>query len=165
MLSRAISGTRAVSARSGADNLGVNAVQNQIGQSREKYHGKAAARARYENAEKAVYTLSPRAVGDLLIRRSFGDAAAVRKAVFGQAQYRGAAVRARARDISKATVRARASRNIGGAVPIANGPNGGAVGHRRPRGIRRAYKRERTLSPCESGGGIYGADSKIRKAR
>lgn len=100
----------------GADSLGVNAVQNQIGQSREKYHGKAAARARYGNAEEEVYTLSPRAVGDLLIKRSFGDAAAVRKAVFGQARYRGAAVRARAQDISKAAVRTRTSRDIGGAV-------------------------------------------------
>ena len=54
--------------------------------------------------------------GDLSVKRSFGDAAAVRKAVFGQARYRGAAVRARAQDISKAAVRTRTSRDIGGAV-------------------------------------------------
>ena len=101
--------------------------------------------------------------GDLSVKRSFGDAAAVRKAVFGQARYRGAAVRARAQDISKAAVR----RGRTGYKAAQSGADSRAdiSEYRKPRGIRRTHKRERTLSPGESGGRIYGVDSKIRKAR
>lgn len=68
-----------------------------------------------------------------------------------------------ARNIGAVAVRSGRTRYK--AVQSGAGSRAGISGECKPRDIRRVQKRERTLSPGESGGRIYGVDRKIRKAR